>query len=158
MKNLQVQPIGTVVNEAGTMAVQLDSKFIEALAGLAGFSHLQLLWWFSDFDNEEARNVLQVPQPYKNAPEIMGIFATRSPVRPNPVALTTVEVISLDQEKGLIEVSYLDAHHGSPVLDLKPYTPSADRVEQRQVPTWCQHWPQSFESSGDFDWEKEFMF
>jgi hypothetical protein len=44
------------------------------------------------------------------------------------------------------------------VLDLKPYTPSIDRVESPSVPEWCDHWPKSYEESGGFDWEAEFNF
>lgn len=117
-----------------------------------------MIWWFSDFDTPEARQVIEAPQPYKNAPEVMGIFATRSPVRPNPLALSTVEVIHIDYEKGLIELTYTDANDQTPVLDLKPYTPSIDRVENPRVPAWCSHWPKNVETSGDFPWEEEFNF
>lgn len=48
-------------------------------------------------------------QPYKGAPETMGIFATRSPMRPNPIALTAVEVIHIDLEHGKIQVPFIDA-------------------------------------------------
>ena len=54
----------------------------------------------------------------------MGVFATRSPLRPNPIALTAAEIIHTDQEKGLIRVTFLDADNGTPVLDIKPYTQS----------------------------------
>ena len=88
----------------------------------------------------------------------MGIFATRSPARPNPIALTAVEVIQIDYENGIIRIAYTDANDGTPVLDLKPYTPSIDRVESPDVPDWCAHWPKNVEESGDFDWENEFNF
>ena len=87
----------------------------------------------------------------------MGIFATRSPVRPNPIALT-VEIIDIDSENGRIHIAYIDANDGSPLLDLKPYTPSLDRVERPEVPGWCGHWPKSLEESADFAWENEFNF
>ena len=88
----------------------------------------------------------------------MGIFATRSPQRPNPIALSVAEILYIDHEAGVIYIAYADARQGSPVLDLKPYTPSLDRVEHPQVPDWCGHWPRSLEESGDFDWENEFNF
>lgn len=47
---------------------------------------------------------------------------------------------------------------GSPVLDIKPYTPSLDRIEAPGVPQWCSHWPKSLEEAGCFDWEEEFNF
>ena len=158
MQNFQVNPIGNInVNKNG-MFIKLEQKYIPALQALDGFSHLSVVWWFSDFDNEEMRNVLKTPQPYKKAPATMGIFATRSPIRPNPIALTTVQIIRIDYEKGIIHLAYIDANDGSPVLDIKPYTPSLDRVETPGVPEWCRHWPKSIEESGSFNWENEFNF
>ncbi|MHC5375448.1 SAM-dependent methyltransferase [Enterococcus sp. LJL120] len=156
--NFQVEAIGKIINRPDEMALHIDQKYLSGLQGLAGFSHLAVIWWFSDFDTEAARATLEVPQPYRNAPEVMGIFATRSPVRPNPLALTMVEVLDIDYEKGMIYIPYIDANDDSPLLDIKPYTPSADRIEEPKVPAWCQHWPQSYETSGDFDWEAEFLF
>ncbi|MNZ62665.1 putative tRNA (adenine(37)-N6)-methyltransferase [compost metagenome] len=88
----------------------------------------------------------------------MGIFATRSPIRPNPIALSVVQMISVDEDKGVIRIPYIDANQGTPVIDLKPYTPSLDRVESPGVPDWCKHWPKSLEKSSDFDWQDEFNF
>lgn len=158
MIHYQVHPIGTIKNNEEGACIILEPKYIPALQGLDGFSHLNVFWWFSDFDTEEARAVLQTPQPYKNAPDIMGIFATRSPIRPNPLALTTSEIINIDCEKGIIQIAYTDANDGTPVLDLKPYTPSMDRVESPGVPDWCSKWPKNTETSGDFDWSDVFNF
>lgn len=158
MDNFQVKPIGKInVNEGG-MFIELEQTYIPALQAVDGFSHLNVIWWFSDFDNEEARNIFEVPQPYKTAPAVVGIFATRSPVRPNPIALTTVQIIHIDHEKGIIQIPYIDANDGTPILDIKPYTPSLDRVETPGVPEWCRHWPVSLEQSDSFDWENEFNF
>ena len=158
MQNFQVNPIGKVNVNGGEMSIQLEPKYIPALQSLDGFSHLNVIWWFNDFDTTEARNTLVSPLPYKNAPAIMGIFATRSPIRPNPIALTTVEVIHIDYEKGIIQIPYIDANDGTPILDIKPYTPSIDRVENPAVPEWCANCPKSIEKSGDFDWENVFNF
>ena len=158
MKELCVAPIGTVRVDKEGMFIQLEAKYIPALEALDGFSHLNVIWWFSETDDEEMRNVLQTPQPYKNAPDVMGIFATRSPIRPNPIALTTAQIIHTDYEKGLIRIAYIDANDGTPILDIKPYTPSLDRVESPDVPNWCEHWPKSLEQSGRFNWEDEFNF
>jgi tRNA-Thr(GGU) m(6)t(6)A37 methyltransferase TsaA len=158
MHNFQVHPIGKVsVNKKG-MFIELEPKYIPALQALDGFSHLNILWWFSDHDTAEMRSILEAPQPYKNAPAVMGIFATRSPVRPNPIALDTVQVLHIDYVKGIIQIAWIDANGGSPVLDIKPYTPSLDRVQTLGVPAWCSHWPKSLEDSENFDWEKEFNF
>ena len=158
MTNLQVNPIGTISNKKEGTFIEIESKYIPALLALDGFSHLNIIWWFSDFDSEEMRNMFEMPAPYKNAPAVMGIFATRSPIRPNPIALTTVQIINIDYEKGIVRITDIDANDGSPVLDIKPYTPSVDRVETPGVPEWCRHWPTSLEQSENFDWEKEFNF
>ena len=158
MEHFEVYPIGKIqTNERGTV-IEIEPKYIPAMKALDGFSHINVIWWFSDFDNKEARNILDTPQPYKKAPAIMGVFATRSPMRPNPIALTAVEVISIDYQKGLIQIGYIDANDNTPVLDMKPYTPSLDRIETPAVPKWCSHWPESLEQSASFPWENEFNF
>ena len=158
MTSYEVHEIGTISNNGDEVFIKIAQQYIPALKALDGFSHLQVIWWFSDFDYESARAVLDVDKPYTKAPGQMGIFATRSPLRPNPIALTVVEVIHIDYESGIIQVGYIDANDGTPLLDIKPYTPSYDRVETPKVPNWCSHWPMSLEKSADFEWEKEFTF
>ncbi len=158
MQRFTLTPIGHIEIREEGMFVRLEPEYTPALEGLNAFSHINVLWWFHEVDAPDYRKVLTAPQPYKNAPETMGIFATRSPVRPNPVALSTAEVLTLDPQKGLIQLGYIDADDGSPVLDLKPYTPSLDRVAKPRVPGWCAHWPKSLEESGRFDWSGEFNF
>lgn len=155
---MNIETIGNVVKKDGEMAVQLLPKYKEALIGIEGFQYLQILWWFDQCDNDDSRGILVENKPYTNGPEKMGVFATRSPNRPNPIALSTVYVTHIDLEDGMIYVAYLDGNEGSPVLDIKPYTPSIDRVENPHVPEWCAHWPKCNEESGFFDWEKEFNF
>lgn len=129
MTTYKVNSIGTICNNEKGAFIQLEAPYILALRALDGFSHINVLWWFSDFDNTNFRSVLETEQPYKNAPEKMGIFATRSPVRPNPIALSAVEIIDIDYMSGLIQIAYIDANDKTPILDIKPYTPSLDRVE-----------------------------
>lgn len=154
----QVKTIGKVKNDGNDTFIQLEKEFIPGLCALEGFSHINVLWWFSGCDNEQDRNELQTQQPYKGAPEIMGVFATRSPFRPNPIALTTSEVLDIDFANGIIRIAFIDADDGTPVLDIKPYTPSLDRVENPGVPKWCGSWPKSTEESGNFDWSQVFNF
>ena len=158
MTNFQVHAIGKIYNNDKGTFLELEPQYRIALQGLDGFSHINVLWWCSDFDKEEARAVLETEQPYKNAPEKMGIFATRSPIRPNPIALSAAEVIHINYENGIIQIAYIDANHDTPVLDIKPYTPSLDRIDSPVVPGWCSHWPKSMEQSANFEWENEFNF
>ena len=158
MEQFKVNPIGRVRVENGRFFIEIDEVYRKGLQALEGFSHLNILFWFDKNDNKESRSFLEGPQPYKNAPDVMGVFATRAPMRPNPIGLTTVYVLGIDEYKGLMEVPFLDADNNTPILDVKPYTPSLDRIENPKVPDWCSHWPKSSEESGDFDWENEFNF
>ena len=158
MTNFEVYPIGKIQNNENGTIIEIEPKYIPAMKALEGFRHINIIWWFSDFDNKDARNTLVTPQPYNMAPVTMGIFATRSPIRPNPIALTAVEVINIDYQKGVIHIAYIDANDNTPVIDIKPYTPSLDRVETPGVPEWCSHWPKSLEQSAHFDSESEFNF
>lgn len=158
MGKMKLNPIGRIENEYGEFKLVLNQQYKVALKGLEGFSHIQVIWWFDGCDNEDCRNQLVNDKPYKQGPELLGTFATRSPARPNPIAITVCQVASIDYEKGIINLYYIDALHGTPLLDIKPYTPSLDKVYHYQVPTWCRHWPNSLEENDGFDWEKEFNF
>ena len=78
-------------------------------------------------------HLLRRPQGREDIPEI-GIFAQRAKHRPNPLGITAVELISREENK--IKVRGLDAIDGTPVLDVKPYFPDFDRIEQPYVPEW----------------------
>ncbi len=158
MESYHLKAIGTIHNQEMETFIELDESYRQGLVGLNGFSHINVLWWFSEFDNDEARGMLSSPQPYKQAPAVMGVFATRSPIRPNPLALTAVSVLDFDEQTGIIKIAYIDANDGTPVLDIKPYTPSLDRIDKPVVPAWCRHWPKSVETSGAFNWAEEFNF
>jgi len=158
MSSFNVKSIGKICCTEEGFVLEVEPEYIKGLAGLDGFSHVQVIWFFSGNDNPEGRAVLEVPRPYNTAPDSLGVFATRSPERPNPIALTTVDILHIDYEKGRIYVPYIDADDGSPILDLKPYIPSLDRVEKPVVPQWQAHWPSSVETSGDFDWESVFCW
>ena len=158
MQQMKLTPIGRISSKEGEFQIVLDTRLADALTGLDGFSHIQVFWWFDQCDNEQDRSVLTSDKPYTNGPARLGAFATRSPQRPNPIAVTTAELLWIDRARARIGLSYIDALDGTPVLDIKPYTPSLDHVERPAVPGWCAHWPDAFERSGDFDWEKEFNF
>lgn len=88
----------------------------------------------------------------------MGVFALHSPERPNPVAVSNAAVAYVDEVNGVVGLYHTDAFDGTKVIDLKPYTPSIDRIAEPKVPGWCAHWPLSYEDSASFDWESEFSF
>lgn len=156
--NYTLKPIGTVRIDNYQYFIDVDPTYLPALKGLEDFSHINIFWWCHNFDEESFRNILDTDKPYKTAPDKLGIFATRSPIRPNPIALTACSVINIDTVNGVIQLAYIDADNGTPVLDIKPYQPSVDRIKNVSVPEWCAHWPKYYEDSATFDWEKEFTF
>jgi len=150
-------PIGYIRVGEGGFHLEIVSDYRPALRGLEGFSHINVLWWGHLADTEEYRKITHCEQPYKAAPETMGIFATRSPLRPNPIALTPVAIMSIEYDSGIISIPYIDAEDGSPILDIKPYHPAVDRIREVSVPAWCSHWPAWYEDSATFDWSAEFV-
>lgn len=154
---LNLTPIGYVRAAADQFRLEIEEAYRPALQGLEGFSHIIVIWWCHLLDNAEYRRSTACPQPYRQAPATLGIFATRSPVRPNPLALTPVQLLGIDVHQGTIAIPYIDAEDGTPILDLKPYHPSVDRIRAVQVPAWCRHWPQWYEDAATFDWEAEFV-
>jgi tRNA (adenine37-N6)-methyltransferase len=153
----QIKPIGKVNSGDSGYTIQLDSEYLPALTAIEGFSHLQIVWWGHLCDTPEYRAYYVMDKPYKKGPEKIGTFATRSPVRPNPILISTVSVLYIDRGKGIITIPYIDAENGSPVLDIKPYHAS-ERIRECQVPAWCGHWPKWLEDSAAFNWQNEFNF
>lgn len=97
-----------------------------ALRGIEGFSHLYLLWGFSAINREEWSPTVRPPRLGGNTK--VGVFATRSPYRPNPIGLSCVKLLSvIKNENGLcLEVSGADLMDGTPIYDIKPYLPFVD--------------------------------
>ena len=158
MDAIKVEPIGKIVNGIDGAKVVLGKAFAAGLKGLEGYGHVLVLWWMDGCDNAAARATLVERKPYRKGPDEIGVFALRSPERPNPIAVSNAAIAYVDAESGTVGLRWIDAADGSPVLDLKPYTPSIDRVERPSTPGWCAHWPPSVEESGGFDWAAEFNF
>jgi len=152
------EPIGSINTKNGRYFITLEKRFYDAVLGLDEFSHINVVWWFHLYDSNETRSCLVIDKPYISGPEKIGVLATRGPIRPNPIAITTCEMLGIDHENNSIEVAYIDAEDGTPVLDIKPYHPSADRIRNVRMPKWCSHWPSCYEDSGLFDWSQEFNF
>ena len=152
------EPIGKAVCQNNRYSIVLNGELKNAVMGLEEFSHIQVVWWFHLTDNTDAHNALVMDKPYRNGPEKIGILATRGPIRPNPIAISVCELLAVDKQTGRIDVAYLDAADGTPILDIKPYHPSSDRIRDVRMPAWCAHWPAWYEDSGTFDWGAEFNF
>ncbi len=121
--------------------IEIFEEYAEGLDGIDGFSHL-IVTAYLHKTTEEHRKVIKVkPRRLRllginleELPEV-GVFCTDSPHRPNPVAITIVKLIKRDGR--FLEVEDLDLFDGTPVLDIKPYTPSR-RVDNIKLPEWYQ--------------------
>ncbi|WP_438498311.1 tRNA (N6-threonylcarbamoyladenosine(37)-N6)-methyltransferase TrmO [Paenibacillus sp. IHBB 3054] len=133
-----VIPVGVVAGQPDNLRLELKPEFHPALKGLQNFSHCQILWWIHEFADDHFRQTTQVQPPYE-AP-LSGVFASRSPVRPNPLGLSVAAIVSVDMESGIVEVAGLDAYPGTPILDIKAYFPTTDRVKDVTVPEWAAGW------------------
>ena len=94
----------------------------DALRGLEDFSHIWLIWVFSEAVREEWSPTVRPPRLGGNTR--MGVFATRSPFRPNPIGLSCVKLLRIEGNE--LVVSGADLMDGTPILDIKPYLPFAD--------------------------------
>ncbi|MCT4620061.1 MAG: TrmO family methyltransferase [Marinisporobacter sp.] len=100
--------------------------------------YVRVLWWFHRFDKKEFRKNCMCNPPYENAPKC-GVFATRSPVRPNPIASTVVKVDAVDQYNHFLKVCGFDGFENSRILQIMPYN-AVDVFEDVKVPKWVDHW------------------
>jgi tRNA-Thr(GGU) m(6)t(6)A37 methyltransferase TsaA len=148
--------IGRVVVDETGFTLAVAEPYRPALKGLDGFSHINVLFWCHYLDTPEYRNMVLADKPYKEGPEQVGVFATRAPARPNPIAVTPVPVIGIDCDTGVVRVAYIDAEPDTPILDIKPYLPAVDRIREVTTPDWCASWPAWYEDSATFDWEAVF--
>lgn len=130
----KMHPIGRVEKTEDRTTIVLDKEYEPGLLGLDGFSHVCVFWWFDRNDTPQRRAVLQVhPRGDKNNP-LTGVFATRSPVRPNLIALTMCKIVAV--RDNMVEVEKIDAFDGTPVLDMKPFLPGYDSTDGATVPDW----------------------
>lgn len=112
--------------------VVIYSEYAEALEGIDGFSHLFVLFWLQKITESQRKTLKVHPRGRKVLP-LLGVFATRTMLRPNPVGLTLVELVKV--ESNVLTVRGLDAFNGTPVLDIKPFD-SWDNAENAKVPEW----------------------
>lgn len=131
--------VGVVENSGELSKIRIFQEFCTGIEGLCNFSHILILYWFHLRDNEDERSTLRVvPRRHPGAPEV-GVFASRSPSRPNPIGLCVVEIVKI--QDCTIIVRGLDALKGSPIIDIKPYMPRADSIFDARVPEWTFRGP-----------------
>lgn len=135
-----MHPIGKVRRTDDGVVLEIEAPFRPALKQLDQFSHVMVFWWADQFDTDEYRNLLQTEPPYARG-HLTGVFATRAPYRPNPIAMTTCPIVDIDEEAGRVTVTNLDAFDGTRIVDLKAYFPVCDRVKEAHIPEWLTDWP-----------------
>lgn len=133
----QVATIGAVENAGEFAKIRVFSRFCDGLYRLGEFSHLIVLYWFHERDVKNERHVLRVIPKRHQARQEVGVFASRSPSRPNPIGLCVVKLVKIEGCR--LTVEGLDAFENSPVVDIKPYLPNADFVSEARVPEWTSH-------------------
>ncbi len=143
-RGLELRPIGKVVNdvepgedvtwEETISRIVVDQEWAEGLSGLEEFSHIIVLSWLDRPKTRETHLRLH-PEAREDMP-LVGVFATRAPVRPNPIGLTAVELLA--REQNVLIVRGLDAYHGTPVLDIKPYLVRGDLKNVTSMPEWLK--------------------
>jgi len=119
--------------------VRIFPQYCSALKGIEDFSHIFILYWAHLRDNKEDRSVLQAFPKRHEVNMKIGVFACRSPSRPNPICLCVTKLTRL--EGCVLTVKGLDAIEGSPVVDIKPYVPRADSITDALAPEWTKRGP-----------------
>ena len=144
LPDMTLKAIGIVRNKVGqkpkpgydwwgiVSEIVVDSNLTEALDGLDEFSHIIVLYWMHRVTTGQVRTKIH-PMGRGELP-LVGLFATRSPNRPNPVGKATVRL--LQRQGNILKIEGLDAIDGTPIIDIKPYIPGYDSATNAKVPSW----------------------
>ena len=119
---------GLVPEQISTIVFEPEYRDINALRGLQGYSHLWLIWGFSAVRRSEGWSPMVKP-PRLGGNKRMGVFASRSPFRPNPLGLSSVKLTGMAAKEGMGTVLYVsgaDLMDGTPIYDIKPYLSFTD--------------------------------
>ena len=143
LPTITLKAIGIVRNELKQPPVRIDRwevvseiviepSLTEALDGLEEYSHITVLWWMHLLPSGEV--TLKVHPMGREEFPLKGLFALRTPNRPNRIGKTTVRL--LQRQGNILRVKGLEALDGSPVIDIKPYIPRYDSAANTKVPPW----------------------
>jgi len=141
--DITLKPIGTVRSPhkdrrrrdaSATIAeIIIEPEYAEGLDNLDEFSHIIVIFYFHQ---SRTPAPLKVHPKYRQDPAPVGVFASRSPDRPNALGKTVVKL--LERRNNILRVEGLDAIDGTPVIDLKPYIPDIDTAPDAKVPPWMK--------------------
>lgn len=122
----------------GTVVFRPEFSSGEAVRGLAEYSHIWLIWGFSE--NKDAAFHPTVRPPKLGGNKRIGVFATRSPFRPNGLGISCVQLVSVDSRSNpvTLKIKGVDMVDGTPVYDIKPYIPYTDCVQNAAAAPFCE--------------------
>ena len=151
MTEIRLSPIGHVRSAvtaqrddswgAVTARIELLPELAPGLQGLEEFSHAIVLTYLHEATYDPERHLQRRPRGLAHLPQI-GIFAQRAKDRPNPIGVTAVRILGV--EEGALLVRGLDAIDGTPILDIKPYVPEFDQVADPAGPAWLREIMQGY--------------
>lgn len=139
-RKAEVHFIGVVDKEGEQEAqIRIFPEFCAGLKQIAQNSHIVILYWFHLRGSEDERRTLLVFPRRHSASTEAGVFACRSPSRPNPIGLCVVELLKATE--CVLTVKGLDAFQGSPIIDIKPYLPRTDSIPDAKTSEWAKQGP-----------------
>ena len=129
-----IYSVGIIHNQEEDVWIEIYPPYKDAMEGLNQFSHIHVLYWLHQNDTPERRKTLKV-HPRKNpANPLTGVFATHSPRRPNPMALSVCQITALTDHG--IYIEEIDAFDGSPVIDIKSFFSHEPNGASIRTPDW----------------------
>ncbi len=144
-KRIVLRPIGWVWNQVQghrysdwenvISDIVLAEDLAPALDGIEEYSHIVVLFYMTGVTPRQRAILRLHPQDRQDVPEV-GVFATRTQYRPNPIGVTVVRL--LERRGNVLKVAGLDTYNGTPVLDIKAYVPDPDLAQQACIPEWLQ--------------------
>jgi tRNA-Thr(GGU) m(6)t(6)A37 methyltransferase TsaA len=134
-----IKPIGFVRKYKDQPYLEINEAYWDATTHLEFFSHIIVLWWIDGRDTPESRTTILANPPRNKGSLPSGVFSCRSPARPNPIGHTIVRIVRLESGNNRIYIDHMDANDASPIIDIKPYLPSSDRVDEAQVAPWFEN-------------------
>lgn len=129
LENMPVQPRGAKETYA---TIEFKKEFAEGLKDLDGFSHVYLIYYFHKVESHELKVV-----PFNDKTNTSrGVFSTRTPMHPNSIGLSVVELVSV--EENIVTIKGIDILDGTPLLDIKPYIENFDKVSGEVKSGWMK--------------------
>jgi len=129
LKNMPIQPKGA---KDICATIEFDKKYQKGLKDLDGFSHVYLIYYFHKVDKYELEVI-----PFNDKTNTSrGVFSTRTPMHPNNIGLSVVELVSV--KENVVTIKGVDILDGTPLLDIKPYIENFDKIDTKTKSGWMQ--------------------